>query len=811
MKRCVLSLMVVAGILAIAGCPTLDNLAVDLGDLEVIYISPANNDGVQDTVSISPSDVPLDRTRLERYSVTVVDADGEAVRQYEENAPETPRARRNEEAVEVDDIVLWDGRDDSGSLVPDGEYTLIVQVWDNRDNTGLGPDQRVVVDNTAPYAEVSSPFLAFTPNGDDRLDTLPIYQRNSTTEDEWLGEVKSQYDEVVHTLTWSGTPEDFAWDGYTDAGRVARDGQYYYLLSATDRAGNSAEIRLAGIQLSTEPDGMWLNPSRTSFSPNGDGRGDTVVLAATVQDTDDLDGWRIEIRDITGAALRVYTGAGTPSSVTFDGKRANGAVLPDGPYVGVLSLTYGDGRAPVTASPTLTIDTIPPTATIRLSSDVFSPNGDGLKDTVQVLQSSSEEGTWSGLLTESDGTLVRSQDWVGQVADFSWDGTDSSGALMPDGSYSYRLEATDEAENVARLPGVRIRLDTGAVPVWISSESERFSPNGDGLEDYVSFALGVEDPSGIERWSLLILDSEGRDVGAAVQGTRTVPAAAQWDGSIDGEPVADASYWAQLNVVYDKGTISTAEVPIQVDTTGPDLSVAIDPELFSPDDDGFDDRLTISVSASDETSILRWELAIYDPTGQLFIVWNGAGDPPESIEWNGLSPSGELVQAAEDYQLVATATDPVWNTTTVEMDVPIDILVIREGDRLRIRVSSIYFDAYTDDFLNLDDPERAAHNVQTLDRLAHFLERYPEHHIRIEGHAVSLLWADPEAAAAEQRDVLLPLSRARANAIMAALVERGVDPDRMSTVGYGGSRPVVPHSDLLNRWKSRRVEFILEQ
>ncbi len=50
---------------------------------------------------------------------------------------------------------------------------------------------------------------------------------------------------------------------------------------------------------------------------------------------------------------------------------------------------------------------------------------------------------------------------------------------------------------------------------------------------------------------------------------------------------------------------------------------------------------------------------------------------------------------------------------------------------------------------------------------------------------------------------------ARADAIRDALVERGIEARRMTTVGIGGSQPVVPHGDLDNRWKNRRVEFIL--
>jgi len=36
-----------------------------------------------------------------------------------------------------------------------------------------------------------------------------------------------------------------------------------------------------------------------------------------------------------------------------------------------------------------------------------------------------------------------------------------------------------------------------------------------------------------------------------------------------------------------------------------------------------------------------------------------------------------------------------------------------------------------------------------------------------------------------------------------------VDPRRLSTKGMGSSEPVVDFKDAQNRWKNRRVEFIL--
>jgi len=96
-----------------------------------------------------------------------------------------------------------------------------------------------------------------------------------------------------------------------------------------------------------------------------------------------------------------------------------------------------------------------------------------------------------------------------------------------------------------------------------------------------------------------------------------------------------------------------------------------------------------------------------------------------------------------------------------------------------------------------------------MDRLSEILKKYQGYKIQLEGHAVMIYWDQPARAITEQEEVLLPLSRERAKAIKDALVQRGVRADRMSTTGYGGQFPVVPHGDLDNRWKNRRVEFIL--
>ena len=54
----------------------------------------------------------------------------------------------------------------------------------------------------------------------------------------------------------------------------------------------------------------------------------------------------------------------------------------------------------------------------------------------------------------------------------------------------------------------------------------------------------------------------------------------------------------------------------------------------------------------------------------------------------------------------------------------------------------------------------------------------------------------------------LVLSEKRAMAVKDALVGKGIDEKRLSTVGHGESKPLNDNSTPENRAKNRRVEFI---
>ena len=86
-----------------------------------------------------------------------------------------------------------------------------------------------------------------------------------------------------------------------------------------------------------------------------------------------------------------------------------------------------------------------------------------------------------------------------------------------------------------------------------------------------------------------------------------------------------------------------------------------------------------------------------------------------------------------------------------------------------------------------------------LDKLAAFLKQFPERRLLVEGYTDSIGSASYN----------LDLSRRRAIAVQAALVQRGIAPDRILTQGYGKEYPVANNATAEGRAMNRRVEVII--
>jgi len=247
--------------------------------------------------------------------------------------------------------------------------------------------------------------------------------------------------------------------------------------------------------------------------------------------------------------------------------------------------------------------------------------------------------------------------------------------------------------------------------------------------------------------------------------------------------------------------------PPPVEDTSPQLSATFSVRYFNP----YDGDLVISLSAVDPSPITTWRVEVAEPQAPHRIInaWEGQGQPPARITWDGRSADGELIMSALDYPFVFTAANALGNSSTFTATIGTDVFVVREGQNLRIQVPSIIFASNSGGWDGVA-PEISASNDFILRRIAQVLNRFTAYQVRVEGHANFTVAPDNVAGRQrEQAEDLQPLSELRALTVMNYLVRLGIDAGRLSHFGIGGERPMAAWDDRANWWQNRRVEFLL--
>ncbi len=85
-----------------------------------------------------------------------------------------------------------------------------------------------------------------------------------------------------------------------------------------------------------------------------------------------------------------------------------------------------------------------------------------------------------------------------------------------------------------------------------------------------------------------------------------------------------------------------------------------------------------------------------------------------------------------------------------------------------------------------------------LDAVVEVLDKNPDIKIEVQGHT------DNRGSASYNKK----LSDRRAGSVMKYLVSHGIDPERLTSRGYGFDRPLVPNTSDQNRALNRRVQFV---
>ncbi|MDR1419471.1 MAG: OmpA family protein [Treponema sp.] len=783
---------------------SLDNIIVSTIQPEVsLYISDAwfspNGDGIKDTVGFTLGISA--KEGISGWDIGVMDARNIVKRTLSGTGTPPPKTD-------------FDGRDGGGLVLAEGIYQAHLSVTYRNGYVSMAASPVFTLDITPPWASARTAYPAFSPNNDGNQDEMIIYQEGSQ-EDLWTGDFRRLRGESgerpVRSFRFQGTPApETRWDGQGDSGTFASDGGYTYALHATDRAGNTGRSNTVTFTLSTADTPVMVTIDPRAFSPNGDGVKDTVSIHPVLQVREGIDTWKIDILDgrpgSPGGVTRTFEGRGLPSSVSWDGRDAAGREAPEGTYTARIELRYVQGNRPQAVSLPFTLDVTPPLAELGAPYTVFSPNGDGRRDFIPFTVNTDGDEEWEASVSGAGGQTVRTWRWRGRAPSLAWEGTDDAGNNVPDGVYQFSLNATDEAGNSTRHTVTGINLDARIPRVLFTSSAQAAAPRGNTDAVMVRFGIITSLRDGIEEWTLELRDEDNNSV-RTFRGERTAPEdVINWNGLDQGGRIREGKFTPVLTVKYVKGDAVSAQTPpVTVDVSGPVLSFASRPEYFSPDNDGVDDELVMNLGAEDSSPIASWSFEIREPQPPYNTFWRieGRGSPAERSVWDGRSNKGELVQSATDYPFTYRAEDILGNASSMEGTVGVDVLVIRDGNNLKIQVPSIVFRANEADFIGLSS-DVVDNNERILRRIAGILNKFRDYRVQVEGHANPVL-----RTASEERTELGPLSEARARAVVGILSEYGVARNRLSSTGMGGSRPVVKWEDRDNWWKNRRVEFIL--
>ncbi|WP_394369449.1 OmpA family protein [Fulvivirga lutea] len=109
----------------------------------------------------------------------------------------------------------------------------------------------------------------------------------------------------------------------------------------------------------------------------------------------------------------------------------------------------------------------------------------------------------------------------------------------------------------------------------------------------------------------------------------------------------------------------------------------------------------------------------------------------------------------------------------------------------RISLDNIYFD--------FDNATLRPESAPQLNKVIKFLEDNKKIKIQLDGHTCSI----------GKDDYNQKLSEDRARAVLEYLVDNGIKDKRLSSFGFGETKPRETNEDESGREKNRRVEFVI--
>ena len=302
-------------------------------------------------------------------------------------------------------------------------------------------------------------------------------------------------------------------------------------------------------------------------------------------------------------------------------------------------------------------DSLPPRVlAVDPATPVLSPNGDGVADTMTIRAALSESAAWRVRIRDADGATLFETTGQGSAPVATWDGF-VDGTPVADGTYSYRIDATDVWWNASYKTGT-VTVDlTGPTLTGVTPGADAdpwIAPNGDGVRESVAFAGTMSEAGSIAAY---VRDAGGTLIRSFSAPATTMSAALSWDGRAnDGSVVLDGTY--DIRLIPRDGVGNAGSSVMRSVTVAAFLgSVTSSKTVFYPQD-----RDTLSTGT-------RLAFALQRPAAVTWTIRNASGavvatlldgvDTPAgttAVSWYALDDAGAMLPTGR-YASVVSATD----------------------------------------------------------------------------------------------------------------------------------------------------------
>ncbi|MCP5515191.1 MAG: OmpA family protein [Spirochaetales bacterium] len=310
----------------------------------------------------------------------------------------------------------------------------------------------------------------------------------------------------------------------------------------------------------------------------------------------------------------------------------------------------------------------------------------------------------------------------------------------------------------------------------------------------------------ITSWTFELKDSSGK-IAASESGGSTLPDHIFWDGKTGS---GEGFYNAAFKVVYSNGGVTEKKIDdIYYDLTAPVVDLGISSTPFAEAGGSYEGETDFALDVKENYKIYGWEGVITDSDGKQVMSFSAEGDPEANIIWNGETENNYKLTSGAVYTASVRVADMAGNIGTAKGEFPIDIALIKRDGKYYINTENIIFSAYKSS-IDSRGKETAAINRKSLKRVADLMKAYPEYSVVIEGHALNVLLGAGTAREKKEEAILEKLTVDRAESVRKELIKLGVPEKSLKIEAFGGKYPIAPVKDLKERWKNRRVVFVVD-